>query len=211
VLLAGLVGVRPRERVVDLGTGCAVIPLIVAYRGQGRSIVGVEIQPELVRLARKNVEVNGFVDSIRVLEADFKEITSSFPPGTFDLVLSNPPYRRLASGRINAVRQRAVARHELAGSVEDVFRAASHLLVQGGRLALIYPASRVGLLFVLARRYGFNAKRFTVIHSNASEPARLVYFECRKGGGEELLVTAPFFIYREDGNPTDAMRALYEG
>lgn len=201
---------RPRDRVIDLGTGCGIVPLILCYRKQGRSLVGVELQPELARLARKNVEVNGFVDLIRIVEADFKEVSSSFSAGSFDLVVSNPPYRRVASGRINPVRQRALARHELAGAAEDVFAAASHLLVHGGRLAIIYPASRAGLLFVLARQCGFHAKRFTVIHSDASGPARLVYFECRKGGGEELRITAPFFIYREDGHYTDAMQAMYE-
>ncbi len=210
VLLAGLLKVGAHDRIVDLGTGCGIVPLILAHRGQGGSAVGIEIQPELARLARKNVEVNGFADRINIEELDFREIESHFGPASFDLAVSNPPYRRLHSGRVNPIQQRAIARHELAGSVQDVFVAARYLLAEGGRLAVIYPASRAGRLFSAAQQSGFNPKRLFVIYSSPSEAACLVFLECRKGGGEGLRIDAPFFIYGKDGDYTEAMRSLYE-
>lgn len=199
-----------RDRVADLGTGCGIVPMILAYRKMGAGIVGIEIQPELVRLARQNAEVNGFSDRIRIEELDFREIASQLEPASFDLVVSNPPYRRLQSGRINPIHQRAIARHELMGSVQDVFAGAKHLLKEGGRLALIYPSARAGILFVTAEQCGFSPKQLVVIYSAPSGPASLVYLECRKGGGEELRIGAPFFIHHEDGRYTEAMRTLYE-
>lgn len=211
VLLAGLARIKPGDRVVDLGTGCGVVPLILAYRGLGQSFTGLEIQPELAELAKKNVESNGFSDRISIVEMDYRDVASHFPAEGFDIALSNPPYRKVDSGRINPDRQRALARHELAGSISDVFSAAGFLLPRGGRLAVIYPATRLDHLLVTANKYGFSAKELTIIHSEPGGPGRLAFIECRKGGGEELKVAPPFFIYRSDGTYSEAMQAIYEG
>jgi tRNA1Val (adenine37-N6)-methyltransferase len=210
VLLAGLTKVATVDRVIDLGTGCGVIPLILARRGQGREWVGVEIQPELADLARRNVEINGGDPRISIMELDFRDISSHLPPGGYDLVLSNPPYRRLHTGRVNPDRQRALARHELTASVADVFAAGSYLLPAAGRLAIIYPAARLAHLLVIAKEHGFSPKRLTVIHSNEQSLGRLVHLECLKAGGEELQIEPPLYIYQTDGQYTKALQALYE-
>jgi tRNA1Val (adenine37-N6)-methyltransferase len=210
VLLAGLTRVHRNDRILDLGTGCGVIPLILAYRNLGKRIVGLEIQPELVKLAGQNVQANGFIERIEILEGDFREIPADLRPESFHLIVSNPPYRSLRSGRLNPDGQRAVARHELKSSIADVFRFATGLLCQGGRLAIIYPATRLAHLLTTARDHNMHPKQLTVIHSDAASVARLVHLECRKGGGEELRITPPFFIYREDKTYTEAMRSLYE-
>lgn len=211
VLLAGLTRVRRHDRVADLGTGCGVIPLILAYRCLGKRIVGLEIQPELVEMAQQNISVNGFGKKIAIYERDFREIPGSLGAGSFDLVVSNPPYRRLHSGRLNPDGQRAIARHEVKSSIVDVCRAAGYLLNDGGRLSVIYPATRLGFLLVTAQEYGLSPKQLTVIYSSAVSGARLVCLECRKGAGEELRIGPPFLIYKEDQTYTEAMRLLYEG
>jgi tRNA1Val (adenine37-N6)-methyltransferase len=147
---------------------------------------------------------------------DFKEVANHYGPQSFDLVVSNPPYRRIDSGRINPNSQKAIARHELTGALKDVFGAGNYLLPQGGRLAVIYPATRLGHLLAMAHQCGFSPKELTIIYSQCceysrhGEPARLVHLECRKGGGEELHIAPPFFIYREKGVYTEAMQAIYE-
>lgn len=210
VLLAGLTRVKPRDRILDLGTGCGVIPLILAHRNLGKRIVGLEIQPDLAGLAQQNVEVNNFTEKIQIFEGDFREITAEFRPGSFDLVTCNPPYRRLRSGRLNRDEQQAVARHELKSSIADVLGTASALLGHGGRLSIIYPATRLAHLLVTAHHYHLAPKQLTMIYSDAASVARLVHLECRKGAGEELRIVPPFFIYREDKTYTEAMRLLYE-
>ena len=210
VLLAGLTRVEAGDRIIDLGTGCAVVPLILAYRGVGAHCVGVDIQPELAALARKNVAANGFSPRIEIREMDFREAHNHFQAASFDLVISNPPYRRLQSGRINPNRERALARHELVGSIEHVFAAANFLLPHGGRTTVIYPAARLDHLLSAARQAGFSPKILIVIYSGPSSSAKLVHLELRKGGGDELRIEPPFFIYQEDGSYTEKMRSLYE-
>ena len=210
VLLAGLTRVRASDKVIDLGTGCGVIPLILNHRKRGASYVGLEIQSELVALARKNIEINSLTDRIKILQMDFREASDHFRPESFDLLMSNPPYRRVHTGRINPNRQRAVARHEIAGSVAEVFAAGKFLLPTGGRLAVIYPASRLIYLLRVAHRFGFSPQRLVIIHSDASSPAKLVHLESRKDGGDELLIEAPFCIYQDDGSYSKTMLKLYK-
>jgi tRNA1Val (adenine37-N6)-methyltransferase len=212
VLLAGLTRIHPHDRVVDLGTGCGVIPLILTYRQATRGeTVGIELQPELAEIARLNVETNGYAGRIEILEMDFREIASRFEPGSFDMVLSNPPYRRQGTGKVNPGSQKAIARHEITAALPDVFATAGYLLPRGGRLAVIYPATRAGSLLHVAEAHRFSPKRLTVIYSRPGETARLVHLECRKAGGEELRIEPPFFVYSESGEYSAPMQKLYDG
>ena len=195
---------------IELGTGCGVIPLVLAYRGiTERNIAGVEFQPELAELARKNVNDNNFGDRIEIHQMDFRKISSVFEAESFDLALSNPPYRKPGTGRINPDMQKAVARHELSATIADVFEAARYLLRVGGRVALVYPATRLANLLRSALDHGFSPKRLTIVYPHPHGSSRLVHLECRKGGGEELKVEQPFYIRGENGHYSDAMQEFY--
>ena len=172
-------------------------------------ISAVEIQPELAELARKNVDANHFGGMIEVHRLDFRQGLAVFAPESFDLVLSNPPYRKPGAGRINPDNQKALARHELAASVGDVFEASRRLVPTGGRVAVIYPATRLANLFSSALTRGFAPKRLTIIHSQPGGRGRLVHLECLKGGGEDLKIEAPFYIYDEPGRYSEAMQRLH--
>ncbi len=210
VLLAGLTRIRKEDRVIELGTGCGIIPLVLAYRSKCEpKIFAIEIQSELAELAEKNVVENNFGDRIEIRRMDFREVPSSFEAGSFDLAISNPPYRKPGSGRVNPNRQKAVARHELTATIADVFKAAGYLLRQGGRTSVIYPATRLGNLLSSALQHGLSPKRLTIIYSYPHGPSRLVHLECRKGGGEELKIEQPFYIYDKSGHYSDAMQRLY--
>jgi tRNA1Val (adenine37-N6)-methyltransferase len=209
VLLAGLTSVQPHERVLDLGTGCGVVLLILAVQGKGCAWEGVEVQPDLADLARANAELNGLAEKVLIHPVDVRQVPGVLPEGTVDVVVTNPPYRRARSGRVNPDRQKAVARHEVLGTLDDFCRAAFHALRDGGRLAIIYPAVRLDDLMVAVVRYGFRPKKLTMIHSCEGEPARLVHMECRKGGGPEVHVAPPFYIYDSKGGYTEQMERLY--
>ncbi len=211
VLLAGLTRVKAKDRIMELGTGCGVVLLALASRNLGAHWEGVEIQPRLAVLAQKNVEANGLTGRVFIRRMDWRAVHKVFPAQGFDLVVSNPPYRRALSGRINPDAQKAMARHELSGTVRDMFTAAAYLLKHGGRCAVIYPASRLDDLMVAAVQAGFRPKRLTLIHSREEAPATLAHLECAKGAGQELHVAPPFFIYEKRGGYTAAMVRLHQG
>ena len=209
VLLVGLTRIHPRDRIVDLGTGCGVIPLLLAYQGAIDHITGVEIQESLVSMAKRNVLINELSHLITIVHADLRKMNAAMVGGSVDLVMSNPPYGKLRSGRLNPNSRKAIARHELLANVGDVVRAAAKLLPQKGRLALIYPARRLPNLLKEVCMNGFAPKHLTVIHSTLESEAKLVHLESIKGGGEELRVSKPFVIYRNDDEYTDEMKAIY--
>jgi tRNA1Val (adenine37-N6)-methyltransferase len=209
VLLAGLTVVRRRDRVVDLGTGCGVVPLLLAFRGAAAHLTGVEIQPSLAALARRNVGLNGLSRLVEILEADLRVIRRDQVSGPVSLVLSNPPYREITSGRLNRNREKALARHELLADLGAVVEAGARLLPEKGRLALIYPARRLPRLFKEVSEAGFTPKSLTLIHGSLDSPAKLAHLEAIRGGGEELRINKPFAVYGADGRYTPEMAAMY--
>lgn len=211
VILAGLTESTSRDDVIDLGTGCAVIPLILAYRGKAKRIVAVEIQKELAEIARKNVEENGFSDIVDVRHMDVKTVREHFDPQCFDVVVSNPPYRPVKTGRINPETQKAIARHELAMTLDDLMTASAYLLKDGGVLSVIYPAWRLDDLIVTAYHHGLTVKKLTCIHSRAGSRADLVHILARKKGGKEMIIAPPLFVYESDEKRyTEQMTKFYE-
>ena len=209
VLLAGLTNVRPRDRVVDLGSGCGIIPLLLAFQQPVAHITGIEIQDSLVSMAKRNVIINEFSHMIEIVQADLRKVDVAMVDGRVSLVVSNPPYGKLRSGRLNPDSEKAIARHELLANLGDVIRTAAQLLQNKGRLALIYPARRLSYLLEEISVGGFAPKQLTLIHSTLDSEAKLAHLESIKGGGEELRVKKPFAIYQNDGNYSNEMNAMY--
>ena len=209
VLLSGLTLVRPQDLIVDLGTGCGIVPLLLDSHRSVKHITGIEIQESLVSMAKRNVLINGFEHLISIIQADLRDLEVTRAGGPMDLMVCNPPYGKLRSGRLNPNSSKAIARHELLATLADVVRTAAQLLHQKGRLAVIYPARRLANLLVEVTSGGFAPKKLTLIHSTLDEEAKLVHLESVKGGGEELQVNKPFAIYGSDGNYTEEMKAIY--
>ena len=153
--------------------------------------------------------INGLEHLISIIQADLRDLEVTRAGGPMDLVVCNPPYGKLLSGRLNPNSSKAIARHELLATVTDVVRTATRLLHQKGRLAVVYPARRLANLLVEVTSGGFAPKKLTLIHSTLEEEAKLVHLESVKGGGEELQVNKPFAIYGSDGNYTDEMKSIY--
>jgi tRNA1Val (adenine37-N6)-methyltransferase len=211
VLLAHLAVVHPGERVVDLGTGCGIVSLLLAYQYPDIRLYGVELQPELVNAAKDNVSVNRMQDRISILEGDMKTIIAKSVGGPVDLVVSNPPYRKSGSGRINPGSQKALARHEIHVTLEGVVSAARRLLRTAGRFVVIYPAERLADLLTRMRRAGIEPKWLCMIHSGRETTAKLMVVEGVKGGRPGMKIAPPLFIYREDGTYTAAVEKMFGG
>jgi len=195
---------------VDIGCGCGVIPLIIAYRRPQVRLFGLELQEELFDLARRNVIANGLEDHITIQQGDLKNPEGIFPAVYADWVVSNPPYGRSSSGRLNPKEEKALARHEIAASLLDVLRAARYFLKPHGRAAFIYPARRAAGLISAMREAGLEPKRLQVVYSYPGDEGRFVLVEAVKDGGEELKILPPFFIYDQTRRYSPEMQGRYE-
>jgi len=211
LLLADFVALKRGERVVDLGTGSGVVAMILALRFPEVSIAEVEIQEDLADMAGRNIALNGLEDRIRVYPGDVKKIRELFDSRSFDVAVFNPPYRRLNSGRINPDHERAVARHEIRGTIDDFLVSARYLLKNSGRVYAIYPATRGVQLIARMRENGIEPKRLRVVYSNSSSGAVFVLAEGVKGAGEEVEILPPLLIYGSDGRYSDEMDEIFRG
>lgn len=213
VVLARFVKVNNKSRTVDLGTGSGIMPLLLAKLSGTGEFIGIEVQHDLAGRARRNVLLNGLQDRICILHEDLRNIRNVLPSGQTDLVVSNPPYRQLDSGRIAPNDERAAARHELAGGLTDFIAAASWLLKNGGSFAMIYLVERLPELMAEMIIGGVEPKRMRMIHPRQGEAAKMVLLEGRKGGRPGLQVEKPLLIYKNNGAGrvyTEEVLQMYE-
>lgn len=210
VLLCDFSRIKPGESVADLGTGSGVIPLILARRTEASRIVGVEIQPGLADRARRSLRLNALEDRVGIVAGDLRNLTDVLPPQGFDVVLSNPPFRKPGGGRIAPQGERAAARHELAGGLEDFLDAAARLLGDGGRFYIVFLAERLAELLELMRKKRLEPKRLRTVHGRPGESARMVLVEGRKSGGAGLIVEAPLWVWEGDVYSAEVLRMYAE-
>jgi len=194
VLLCAFGHLRRGETVADLGTGSGVLPLLLAERSAAGGITGIELQPSLADCARRNVRLNGMENRVRILEGDLRRLNLELYQ-RFDAVFANPPFRKPETGRKSPDPQRAGARHELSGCLEDFLKTAFLLLKDGGRFYLVFPAERLAELLEEVRRERLEPKRLRCVHSRQGESAKLVLVEGRKRGRTGMVVDSPLVLY----------------
>ncbi len=209
VILAWFARKCTGERVLDLGTGCGIIPLIMAHREPSARFWGIDIQPELSAIAALNVATNGLGSVISVRCRDLKTVRPRDLEGPFDRVVSNPPFRKSASGRINPDGQRAIARHEIAATIDDIAAGAKRLLKPGGKLFTLYPAERLVDVLTALRREEIEPKRLRMIQTRGGQDAKLFVVEGVRGGRPGLAVAPPLSIYAADGRYTTEMDRIF--
>jgi tRNA1Val (adenine37-N6)-methyltransferase len=199
ILLCHFAAVGAAEQVVDLGTGSGVIPLLLARLTQASKLVGLELQPAQAARAQKSVALNGLQQRVEIIQGDLRQVRRLLPAGETDLVIANPPYRRPGSGRISPDDERAQARHELAGGLQDFVSATGWLLADRGRFAIIYLVERLPELLARMAEQKIEPKRLRMIHPRVQEPAKMVLVEGRKNGRPGMSVEAPLYIYKTSG------------
>jgi len=209
VLLAGHVKTNSGDRILDIGTGSGIISLILAYRNPQINIYGVEVQKNLADIATLNVRDNNIEDRVKVLCADIKNLNADMISGPLDIVVSNPPYRKAESGRVNSDNQRAIARHEIDITLKDIIKAASRLLYVSGRLIIIYPSERIADMVTQMRLSGIEPKAFRFIYSKSNSESKLVIVEGVKGGRTGAKIVSPLVIYNDDGIYTDEVNRMF--
>ncbi len=191
VVLSDFATIKKNDNVIDLGTGNGIISLLIASKA--KNITAIEIQSDMVDLAKRNVIFNDLSDKIEVIEADIRLVKELFPSNQYDVVITNPPYRVLGSGRVNPNDLKALARHEINCTLDDVLKASSYLLKNKGRLAIVHRPDRLVELLVGCRQYKLEPKRLQFVHVE-KEKASLALVEAVKNGKPDLTVLSPITI-----------------
>lgn len=211
VLLGHFISNKAYKKAIEFGTGCGIISLILARKMKQISITAVEVQDSLAGLAEKNVELNQCKDRISVLHEDINRLPNCFNPGTFELVFSNPPFRKLNTGRINPVHEKFIARHEVLIDLESLIKIAAFVLDNRGVFAIVYQPVRLAELIRLLHHYKLEPKRMRMVHNCISEPATMVLLEAIKGAGSWLDVEPPLILRNSEGKYANEVKAFLVG
>ena len=209
VLLSGFARVKAGERVLDLGTGTGIIPILLRGKTPGRNFTGLEIQEESADMARRSVAYNHLEDSISIVTGDIREAAALFRSASFDVVTSNPPYMTDSHGLVNPDLPKAIARHELLCSLEDVVRGAAGVLRPGGRFYLVHRPFRLAEIMTVLVRYRLEPKRMRLVYPFVEKEPNMVLLEAVQGGNSRITVEKPLIVYREPGVYTEEIYEIY--
>ena len=209
VLLSGFCTVKAGEDVLDIGTGTGILPILLLAKTEGRHFTGIEIQEDSADMARRSVEMNGLSDRIRIINGDIRCGAELLSPGSFHVVVSNPPYMIGTHGLKCGQEPMTIARHEVCCTLEDVIREGSRVLSDKGRFYMVHRPFRLVEIFETFRKYRLEPKRMRMVHPYAEKEPNMVMIEAVKGGRARLHVEKPLIVFESKGKYTREIADLY--
>lgn len=208
VILADFASRKKTERVVDLGTGTGIIPLIMSHKTDAKKIYGIEYQKDSYDRANRNAELNGLKERVEFINANVKDFSDL--DEWADTVTANPPYMAHHGGIINGNSAKTIARHEVAGTLEDFIRCACRILKNKGDFYMVHRPSRLVDIFYLCRKYRIEPKEIRFVAPMKGKPANIVLIHCVKNGGSELKILSDLYVYGKQGVYSDEIQRIYE-
>jgi len=209
VLLSGFANVMEGEKVLDLGTGTGILPILLEAKTEGEHFTGLEIQAASAEMASRSVLYNSLNAKIDIIEGDIKEASNIFGKASFNVVTSNPPYMTGGKGLKNPNDSKAIARHELLCSLDDVVRETAAVLKPKGRCYYVHRPSRIVEIFEAMRKYKIEPKRMRLVYPYVDKKPNMVLIEGVRGGGAQLTVEPPLIVYKETGKYTKEIYDIY--
>lgn len=209
VLLANFADAKKGDRVLDIGTGTGIIPILMAGKTEANELVGIEIQPDMVEMANRSICLNGLEDRVRIFEGDITRFEDYFEASSFDVIVTNPPYIGRGSGIKNAEDKLSLARHEIACTLEDIIKAVHKLLKVNGQFAMVHRPERLVDILYLLRTYSIEPKFLRFIHPAPYKKPNLVLVKAVRGGKTQLNMLEPLYIYDGKGRYSEEINRIY--
>ena len=209
VLLSGYAKVKTGERVLDLGTGTGILPILLAAKTPGKSFTGLEIQQKSADMAQRSVAMNHLEDRISIVQGDIREAVSIFGAASFDVAVSNPPYMIGHHGLTNPDPAVAIARHEILCSFRDIVEQTSRVLTDRGRFYLIHRPFRLAEILCILKEYRLEPKRMRLVYPFVDKEPNMVLVEACKNGNPRIQVEKPLIVYERPGVYTREIREIY--
>ena len=191
VLLSGFAKAKKGEKVLDLGTGTGIIPILMAAKTEGESFTALEIQEESADMARRSVSYNHLDGKVQIVTGDIKDASKIFGASSFHVITTNPPYMIGTHGENSPSEAKAIARHEVLCTLDDILRESARLLIPGGRFYMVEP------------------KRMRLVYPYIDKEPNMVLIEGLRGGKSRMTVEAPLIVYKEAGVYTDEIHEIY--
>ena len=209
VLLSGFATAKKGDKVLDLGTGTGVIPILMSAKTNAEHFSALEIQPESAEMAKRSVMLNDLQDKIDIIEGDIKKAAEIFKPSSFDVITTNPPYINFEGGLKNSYDPKTIARHEVLCSLDDVASAAQRLLKFGGKFFMVHRPHRLTDIMCVLREHKLEPKRIRFVQPYADREPNMVLVEAVRSGKPMIKVMPTLVIYNSDGTYTQETLDIY--
>ena len=210
VLLSNFAGnIKKQSKVLDLGTGTGIIPILLCAKTQLKKVVGVEIQEEVYEMTKRSIELNNLNDKFEVINANILELNKIFNKNTFDVVITNPPYKKKNTGILNENNKKIISRHEVTATLEDFIKIAKDMLKDKGEFYMVHRQDRLVDIISIMRNYKIEPKQIRLVYSDKNQPANLVLIKGIKNARPFLKFEKNLYIYDENKNYSEEIKKIY--
>ncbi|MDD4370345.1 MAG: tRNA1(Val) (adenine(37)-N6)-methyltransferase [Anaerostipes sp.] len=209
VLLSSFAKVKDGSKVLDLGTGTGIIPILMEAKTKGKHFFGLEIQSEMAKMAERSVKLNHLEEKIQIVEGDIKEASTIFSHDSFDVITSNPPYMIGNHGLQNPEEEKAIARHEILCDFKDISETCRKLLKNKGKFFLVHRCFRLAEIIQTLQEDGIEPKRIRFVHPFIDKEPNIFLLEGVKGGNSRMIVEPPLIVYKDTNEYTDEIYEIY--
>lgn len=209
VLLSGFAHIKKGEKILDLGTGTGIIPILLAAKTQGEHFTGLEIQEDSADMATRSVQYNHLEDRISIVTGDIKDASNIFGASSFDVITTNPPYMIGEHGIKNGNDAKTIARHEVLCTLDDLLMQSARILKQSGRFYMVHRPFRLAEIFAKMVAYGIEPKRMQLVYPSINKEPNMVLIEGYRGGKSRITIEKPLIVYNENGSYTDDILVIY--
>ena len=201
--------IKKQSKILDLGTGTGIIPILLSGKVELKKAIGVEIQKDVASMAKRRVSLNNLDDKIEIINENVINIGKLYPKQYFDVVITNPPYKKIGTGIINESEAKIISRHEITANLEDFIKTARDMLKDKGEFFMVHRPERLVDIISLMRKFKIEPKKLRFVCPNKNKEPNMVLIKGIKNAKEFLKIEKNLYVYNEDGNYTDEILKIY--
>lgn len=201
--------IKSGSKVLDLGTGTGILPILLSGKSKLKNIIGIEIQKQVCDMAKRSIKLNNLEDKIQIINEDIKNLSKLFDRQSIDVIVTNPPYKKENTGIKNENETKLISRHEIKCNLEDIIKQSSFVLRNNGELYMVHRPERLTDILFYLRKYKVEAKNIRFVHSKENAEPKLVLIKAIKNARPFLKIDKPLVIYKENGEYTDEILKTY--
>lgn len=201
--------IKRGTRVLDLGTGTGIIATLLCGKTELSEITGIEVQEEVYEMAKRTIQLNHLENKFKLIQDNILNLNNYFEKNSFDVVVTNPPYKKKETGIQNEDTRKLISRHEIKANLEDFIKISKDMLKDKGEFYIVYRPERLVDLLSIMRKYKIEPKRIRFVYSNIHAVSKLVLVQGVKNARPFLKLEPNLYIYDENGNYTDEILKIY--